>query len=317
MADADIMTLPEYAKGLDKDSVDRPLVELFAASADFYQLLQFAGLTGPTYEYYRQAGMPESLAFRAINEPATAGRGRLDPFQEASYVLDHDLDVDRAIVDRYGPTRRAREETLAMAAAGRLWARTFLSGDNTTNPREFNGIKKRCSLHAADRVIHNSAASGGAALSLANLDTLLNMVSGANAILAPRLMRPLWTAAARNTTLTGFVIQNWDAIGQPKPSYAGVPIYYGYEREIEGDLMQFNEVASGGGSAVTCSIYAIKFGDNGLKGLQIKPMEFNDYGLLQDGITYRTHLTWDTGLVDEHPYCIARLDSITNAAIVA
>lgn len=51
--------------------------------------------------------------------------------------------------------------------------------------------------------------------------------------------------------------------------------------------------------------------------MQIRPIEARDIGLLQDGKTYRTHLSWDVGLVDEHKYCMARLDSWTNAAIVA
>ena len=81
--------------------------------------------------------------------------------------------------------------------------------------------------------------------------------------------------------------------------------------------LQFNEVASGGGSAVTGSLYILSMGDGKLRGLQLNPLEVRDFGLLQDGITFRTHLTWDVGLVDEHKYCLQRLDSWTNAAIVA
>jgi hypothetical protein len=49
----------------------------------------------------------------------------------------------------------------------------------------------------------------------------------------------------------------------------------------------------------------------------LKPLEPRDIGLLENGITYRTHLSWDCGLVDEHKYCFSRLRNWTNAAIGA
>lgn len=317
------MTLVEYAKGLDMGDASRRVVEVFAESADVNMALPFETFSGASYELYREGAKPSGLAFRGINEAPTSGLGRMDPHSEASYPIDHHADVDDAIVRRFGAERRYREEKLSIKAVGRLWANTFMNGDNETEPREFNGLVKRVALYGANtaqntRILHNAAGSGGAALSLGNLDRLLNMVNGATHIIAPRNMIPRWTAAARNTTISGFVMQTWDGVGMPKMTYAGRPILFGYEREPnESEFLDFNEVASGGGDAVTCSIYAAKFGDNGLRGIQLINLSGNDLGKLEDGITWRTHVQWDTGLVDEHPFCLARLTSITDAAIVA
>jgi hypothetical protein len=316
------MTLPEYAKGLDKGDIRRPIVEVFAASSDIMAALPWVGFNGAAYETYRQGAMPDGIAFRGINEGSTTGMGRIDPYQEVSFPIDHDADVDRAIVDRHGMERRAMEERLSIARVGRLWADTFITGDNTTEPREPNGIQKRIALYGAStetntRTIHNSAASGGAALSLVNLDLAIAMVRNPTHLLMPRRMMPLLTAAARTTAIAGYIIQTWDDIGRQKFSYAGLPILFGYGREIEGDLLNFNEVASGGGAAVTASIYVLSLAEDGLHGIQLKPLHAEDVGLLEDRITYRTHITWDVGLAEEHPFCMARLTSITNAAIVA
>ena len=54
-----------------------------------------------------------------------------------------------------------------------------------------------------------------------------------------------------------------------------------------------------------------------LRAIQVRPLTPEDVGLLQDRKTYRTHISWDIGLVDEHKYCLARMDSFTNAPIVA
>lgn len=311
-------TLTEYAKGLGTSDSQRPFIEMFAKSSDIFEALPFEGMSGPIYEFHRTASLPTSMAFRGINEASTSGAGTLDPNQEASYVMDHDIDVDRAIVDRYGEERRARNEAMAVAQAGRLWVDTFLGGDNTTEPREFNGLQARSGLHS--RATANSSAAGGAALSLAKLDTALNAVNKTNGqtfIIAPYDSIPLWIAAARTTTLTGFVMQTWDEVGMPKMSYAGCKFLWGYQKDDHTPVLQFNEVGSGGGDAVTASLYIINVGESKLRGLQLKPLQARNLGLLEDGVTYRTHLSWDVGLVDEHKYCLHRLHSWTNAAIVA
>jgi len=313
-----MQTLIEYAKGLPTTNPARPLIEMFATSSDIMSALPIDGLNGqPVYEGYRQAVLP-TVGFRGINEAGTSGTGRVTPFQEPTFIMDHDLDVDRAIVDRYGPTRRAREETMAAASAGKLWVDTFLKGDNTSNPRVFDGLQRRSRLFS--RTLHNSAASGGAALSLAKLDDAIANTSNPTHIIADWGMMPKFIAAARNTTISGFVIQSWDETGKPKMSYGGLPFLWGYQKSKHGTILPFSEVANGGGSAVTTSLYVVSFRDGGLKGLQIRPMSFMEMGqggLLDDGITYRTHMSWDVGIVDEDEYCLTRLTSITNAAIVA
>ena len=100
-------------------------------------------------------------------------------------------------------------------------------------------------------------------------------------------------------------------------SYGGLPLLWGYPKDDHPPMLDFTEVGSGGGSAVTASLYVMSVGEGKLRGLQIRPIEARDIGLLQDGKTYRTHLSWDVGLVDEHKYCMTRLDSWTNAPIVA
>jgi len=317
------MTLVEYAKGLPKENVNKPAIEVFAASSDIFAALPFVGFQGAAYETYIETDMGhDAMAFRGINENSTTGQGRISPKQEASFVLDHDIDGDRAILDRNGMGRRQQEERFALKRAGRLWSQTFLTGDNTTEAREFNGLQKRVSMAGTGatytRTIHNDTGSGGAALKLAKLDELLNQVSGATHLIMPRLMKPMWIAAARSPTLTNQVVDTgFDEVGKPRLSYAGIPFLFGYEREPEGDLMAFNEVGTGGGSSVTASIYAVRFAEDGVHGIELKPLAYEDVGLLESRIAYRGHLTWDVGLADEHPYCCGRLTSITNAAIAA
>jgi hypothetical protein len=311
-----MMTIVEYAKGMGSNP-QRPFIEMFAKSSDIFEFIGFSGMSGPVYEGTRTASLP-SPAFRGINEGASSGAGRVTTYQEASYIIDHHIDIDAAIVRRQGEQRRNQQRQMLIASAGRKWVDTFIAGDNSSEPREFNGIKTRSAL--LSRATANSAASGGAALSLLKLDQVLNAVNkqdGRCAIIVPYDSIPLWIGAARNTSISGFVIQTWDQVGMPKMTYRGIPFLIGYEKDDHTPVLQFNEVAEGGGSAVTASLYVVNFGESRFHGVQHKDLTCEDKGLLEDGITLRDHLSWDVGQVDDHKYCLHRLHSWTNAAIVA
>jgi hypothetical protein len=312
-----VMTYPEFIKSADMDENARPLVEMFAESTDVFKALPFIDLSAPLYTGFRQTALSGQMAFRAINAVSTSGAGNISPFQEATFIVDHDIPIDRALVDRGGDRRRAIEEKNAMAELGQLWVTQLISGNNTTTPTVFNGLQARSAQYA--RTIANSIVSGGAALSLLNLDIAIKNTAkkGKRHMLMPFDMKPYLIQAARTQALTGFVMQTWDESGEEKLSYGGIPILWGYEKDLHPPMLQFTEVGAGGGSAVTGSAYIVDFGEEGLHGIQIKPMEIRDYGLLQDGVTYNTHVHWDVGLVDASLFCFTRLSSFTKATIVA
>ncbi len=319
MAASNLLTIAEYAKSFATEDIRRPPIEMFAKSTDLFDAMPFEGLKGSVFQYYRQAVLP-TPQFRAINESSSAGHGVLTPLQESTAIIDHDIDVDRAIVDRHGTERRNFEEMMGLTGFGQLFATSVIKGDQSTNPRVFNGMQARSAKYS--RTTHNSASSGGAALSLLKLDQAIQQVNRPTHIIAPYLSKALWTQAARTSTLTGFVMKTMESgeaggVGAGVKSYAGLDFLWGYPKDDHPYMLDFNEVASGGGSAVTASLYVVSLGEYRLRGLQLRPMEVRDIGLLQDGKTYRTHLSWDVGMVDEHKYCMARLDSWTNAAIVA
>jgi hypothetical protein len=317
MAVSNLITLPEYAKGFAKEDVRRAVIEMFTQYSDVFEVMPFEALRGSNYTGYREAALPVPV-FRAINEASSSGHGIISPFQEATYIIDHDIDVDRAIEDRHGPERRNYESRMGITAFARLWVDTFVKGDQSTNPRVFNGLNVRARKFG--RLFHNSTASGGAALSLQNFDQMLlqlSQKSGTSYVLIPFISLPLWIQAARTTTLTGFVMQSFEEIGKTKMSYAGLRFLYGYPKDDQAPVLQFNEVGNGGGSAVTASLYGLTLGEGMLRGIEVRPLTPEDVGLLQDRKTYRHHIAWDVGVVDEFKYCMTRMDSWTNAPIVA
>jgi hypothetical protein len=193
--------------------------------------------------------------------------------------VDHDIDVDRATQDRHGPERRNYEEKMGITAFARLWVDTFVKGDQSTNPRVFNGLNVRARKFG--RLFHNSTAAGGAALSLANFDQMLlqlSQKSGTSYVLIPFLSLPLWIQLARTMTLAGYVVQTFDEIGKTKISYAGLRFLYGYPKDDQAPVLQFNEVGQGGGAAVTASLYGLTLGEGMLRGIEVRPLTIAWFG---------------------------------------
>jgi hypothetical protein len=311
------MTLVEYAKS-SEPGAQRAYIENFASAADIYGAIPFEGLGGKSvYVGARETGLP-NVDFRGINEPGTNGYGTQEEFTEQTYILDHDIDVDEAIVRRMGEDRRAREETKGLKAAGRLWLDTFISGDHATNPREFDGIQVRCEKYS-NRKIANGSTSGGDVLSLYNLDRTIEAVTDPNAILMSHAMIPRLIQATRNPSVSGNINMMPDDLGRPRYSYGGIPIYFGYKRDRHGVILPFTEANPGGGSAVGTSIYVLNLGPMGLHGIQLKELSVEDVGLLktESPRIYRSHVGWDTGIVDTSEYCMARLWGIKDGAWVA
>jgi hypothetical protein len=189
------------------------------------------------------------VAFRGINESYTATTGVINPLVEQTFIAGGEIKVDIALTRRFGPQRRAREEKMQVKKLVRTLTDKIINGANATSVREFDGIKTRLT---GVNVVHNSAASGGAALSLYKLDRLIDKVTEPTHILMPKAMRTRLTQAGRNTGVGGYVAQTKDDFGQLITTYRGLPILIGYQNEADGALIDFTEVANGGGSAVTC-----------------------------------------------------------------
>ncbi len=306
----------EYARTFEAGTPARAFIDNFTAESDVMMSCPVKSVTGGKNTFFRTSRLP-TTAFRALNAAGTEVTGSFNKFEDGVSFTDHYIKVDRALVDNFGPDHRARQEKLAATALSQEWTRTFLKGSNaTSNGAEPDGLQVRCNV-SNRTLFHNSAASGGAALSLTNLDKVINAVRRPTHVIAGRGMKYLFEAALRSTTVTGFN----QAPNPLDPSrmvmtYKGLPILWGYEPDDTTPILAFEEVASGGGSAVTSSIYVVSFSDEGVSGIEGTPLQVTDQGLLQGEPKYCTHVRWDFGFTVEHPNAAARLTSIAEAAIV-
>lgn len=318
-----VQTLVEYAKTFEANDKRRAIIELFPEMVDFMGVLPFMSAPGGVYRYMEEGALPTNMGFRAINETPDEGHGLLNDRVEQTFPIAGNIDVDRALVRRHGNDRKTIDEKMGVKAKAKKWADTFIDGDNLSEPREYTGLKARLTAvggsvdgtNYMSRLMTNSGSSGGGPLSLGQLDRAIGLVEGANAIIMPKAIKDRFPAAQRDTSIGGFITMDRE-MGVPIVRYQGIQIYTGYGISKFGEFLPFDEVGSGGGSAVTSSIYILRFSEDGVVGLEVAPMEVTDFGLLQDGVYERVNVEHDIGLAVLDPFSALRLSSITNAAIV-
>lgn len=310
------ITLGQYAQTLPENDPSRTFVENMVRESDVMAAIPMLPATMGKRAFLDIASTP-TVGFRNINAAASAAQGSFNLREEDTFFIDEYIQVDRAIVDRLGMEHRAKQERLMSIALGQMFSQQIIKGDRTSTTSGPDGLQARC-VTVGTNWFHNSAASGGAALSLANLDTLYWSVNKPTHYIIPRTLMPYFDAAARNNSLVNQTVSYAeDDFGRRIIKYKGLPLLYGYEPDDTPDLLPMTEVASGGGSAVTGSIYCVSFRDGGFYGIEQTPLSVIDEGLIVGQPFWSTHVKWDWGIAREHPRSCARLDSIAAAAIVA
>lgn len=326
MADA-LINLVEYAKGLDDPNAAGMIMQ-FGGRSDIIRNMPFKSAMAGRNVFQRETA-ESAVAFRAINADPDISHGETEELQDQCYPISGLLEIDRVLRKRHGDRKQNMFKLQQMNNAAAVWTDTLISGDNASDPKEFSGLQARLVADSAgnvdgstddSRLIANATGSGGGALSLAKLDLAISLVNEPNQIW---MSRDLWVkmqAAARSPSISNnsidFTTIESD-LGRKVMTYQGIPIYTGYPPSKRSRFLPYNEVAYGGGSAVTTSIYVCSVREDGVCGIQTAPPEVIDVGNTDRGVHERDLFEWDAGITIEDFYSAIRLSSITNAAITA
>lgn len=324
MAD-ELINLVEFAKG-HSDPTSSGMIEQFARESDVLMNISFKGANQGLNRFDRETSEP-AVAFRGLNAEPEISYGTEEAFQDACYPISGLIEFDRIKLKRYGERKRAIYMMGQMKKGSRVWTDTFINGDNSTDPKEFDGLKNRLVADTAgnvdgstddSRLLANATGSGGGPLSLSKLDLAADLTASITHWLMSRRMLTKFKAAARSATLTNQQItDDYESdLGRRVTRFQGIPILTGYEVSKGSAFLPFDEVAHGGGSAVTTSIYGVSFREDGVCGIQTSEPEFVPVDT-DRGVFKRDLFEWDCGITIEDFYSAIRVSSITDAAIVA
>jgi hypothetical protein len=307
------LTLLEAAKLDSGNALRTGIIELYTGSSDVLRVLPFDNINGNALSYNREEKLP-GVGFRGVNESYTESTGVLNPQTESLVIAGGDLDVDKFIVDTMGQDQRAVHEGMKVRALSLAWTKKFIKGDADSDPREFDGLQKRIT---GAQLISNGSSSGGDALSLYNLDRLIDQVINPTHLLMNKTMRRRLTQAARTTGIAGFIQYRADEFGRQVAYYNDLPILMVDLDESQNAILPFTEANPGGGTAASTSIYCLSLGDGMLTGIQGNMPDVRDLGELQTKPALRTRVEWYCGIAAFNGRAAARLNGIKDAAVVA
>lgn len=285
----------------------------FAASSPVLEALPFRDIQGSALKYNREETMP-GIGFRGINGSYPESTGIVNPQVESLAIAGGDLDVDKFLVQTMGETTRSAQEKMKVRSLALSWTRTFIQGDSSTTPEEFDGLRKRLT---GTQLISAGSTSGGDALSLSKLDELIDSVIDPTGLYVNKTVRRRLTAGSRATGVGGFITYDVDSFGRPLERYGNLPIYILDEDNNRNKILPFTEAGAGGGTAQNTSIYCVSLGDMKVQGIQNGGIQVTDLGELQTKPCYRTRVEWYAGVGIFDGRSAARLYGVRDAAVVA
>ena len=290
------LTLVDAAR-LSTDMLVRGVIETIVEDSPVLQVLPFETIHGNSLKYNMEVS-PGTAAFYAVNATWTEGAATFATRTTNLAILGGDVDVDNFLSRTMSDQNDQRATQIAMKAKAvrRAFETGFVTGDSATDPNSFDGLRK---LTPASQTL--DAGANGAALTLAMLDQLIDLVRGGKPDLlltsrrTRRKLKSLLQASAH-------YLETGDQFGRRVMYYDGIPV-------IHSDFVPDDE-ALGSGSNLS-SIYALSFGfGDALGGLQNSTVEVVDVGQLESKDAVRTRIRWYCGLALFRDNACARLRGI-------
>lgn len=308
------VTLLEAAKH-SQDKIERAVAKTIVEASPILEYLPIKTINGPAYRYHREASLG-SIDFRGVGGTYSADAGVINPEFESLVIMGGEVKIDNFEVDVMGNLVDLKGTKYRMKArqAGITFSENFFEGDIAVTPYGFDGLRKRL---AGNQLLR--AADGGAVLTLAMLDELLDAVIGDNTdkvLFMSPFMRRAVTALVRAATGSSMITFTQDAFGKQQMAYAGCPIRI-IRREDDGSsFFGFDEddATAGGGNMDTCSLYCVRAGSDYVHGISNKSLPgVKDFGEIQAEPVHLGRIEWFCGIVVKHPRAAARLSQIDDA----
>jgi HK97 family phage major capsid protein len=297
------MTKVEAAK-LTNDMLLRGVIETIITDSSVLQLLPFEDVTGTAITYNREDAAP-SVAWVDVGDTWSESTPTFEQVTVPLKILGGDADVDNFLQQTYRNPNDLEAEVIALKAKALAYefSDTFYNGDTGTNPKEFDGLK----VLMADAPSGQSLVMGanGAALTIDKLDELVDVIKPGkpDALLMAKRTRRKLSALRR---ASGNLLEtDVDAFGRRALYYDGIPI-------LVDDNVPTNE-AEGASGAVCSSIYAVKFGRQGVMGLENGGIQVEHVGELETKDATRTRVKWYCSLALMGTLGIGRLKGINGA----
>lgn len=296
------------AERLSNNDLQRGVIEEIITHDDVFQIIPFMKTDGKAYVYNRELTESQGT-FIDPNEAVIEEAVTFTNVVATLKILAGDVDVDKFLSETMSDTNEQLAIQIALKAKGlgRKWSSTFINGDETGSPKEFDGLTN---LVVGGQTLVAGATATGDALTLSMLDTLEDEVpNGPDAFImnsiAIRQYRNLLRTVGGGTDANMLQLKNFD---RPMLTHNGIPI-------LKNDFVLADETK---GTNDTCmGIYAIRLneqdGVHAIFGGASAGIRVENIGTVQNKDAWRVRLKWYSGLVLKSTRSLAKLNGLTSA----
>ena len=276
------LTQVEAAK-LTNDLLLRGVIETIVSESSVLQYLPFTDVTGSAITYNRENAAPQ-VDWYAVGDTWSESTPTFTQVTATLKILGGDADVDNFLQQTYADPNDLEAEIIQLKskAVAYEFSQTFYDGNVGTNAAQFDGL---VNLATAGQTI--TAGANGAALTLDMLDELIDTVKPGRPdalLMAKRTRRKLSSLRRSSGNLLETDV---DAFGRRALFYDGIPL-------LVDDFLPTSETQ--GTETAASSVYAVKFGRQGVMGLQNSGIQVERVGELETKDATRTRIKWYTGL---------------------
>jgi HK97 family phage major capsid protein len=293
------LTKVEAAK-LTNDLLIRGVIETIISDSSVLQLLPFESVVGTAVTYNRENAAP-TVTWYDVGDTWTESTPTFTQATATLKILGGDADVDNFLQRTYADPNDLEAEVIATKAKAVAYefSNTFYTGDDSVNAKQFDGL-----INLVTGGQTTTMGANGAALTLDKLDELIDLVKPGRPdalCMAKRTRRKLSSLRRASGNLLETDV---DAFGRRALFYDGLPI-------LVDDFIPTNET-EGSSGAVCSSIYALKFGRQGVLGLENGGVQVEQVGDLETKDASRWRIKWYVGLALFGTLGLARLKGINN-----
>ncbi len=288
------LTLAEAAK-LSNDILLQGVIETIVKESPVLQVLPFIEIVGNGLTYNRESTLPD-ITFYDVGDTWDESTPTFEQKTAILKIMGGDADVDnflKATRSNIQDLEGAVVELKAKALKDKF-ENTFIYGNATTSPKQFDGIRKLIDTGTGSAQVVAAGASG-ATLTLAMLDQVIDTVRGGkpDMLLMSRRSRRKINALVRasggmmesDRDRWGNFIQFWDGIP------IGVSDWILDTHVVSGSV----ETATTGGTSST--VYALQMGEGALAGLTAPGfITVDPVGSLETKDASRNRIKWDVSL---------------------
>jgi HK97 family phage major capsid protein len=273
------LTKVEAAK-LTQDLMVRGVIDTIVRDSPLFQVLPFMDVVGTAVTYNREATNP-AASFYDVGDTWTEATPTFTQVTAALKIMGGDADIDRFLQQTYADPNDLEVEIIKKRAkaVAHLFGDGFYNGDTAVNAKAFDGLTKV--LNGTGQEV--SLGANGGALTLASLDQAIDLIQAGrpDALLMSKRSRRKLSDLRRTS---GSVLETTvDAFGRHVVMYDGIPV-------LADDNV--SDAQTQGTSTQCSSIYAVRFGMEGVMGLQNSELQVIEVGDLETKDAGRFRIKW-------------------------